>query len=101
MEEYIPENNPVLLFLLIVASGGLYLFWWLARVSKVFGDDPVMNILLSIFTAGLWLLFLLVRYLQKSEIMNGRDMKWYMVLFILISPLIIQNNINEKMFPDR
>ena len=101
MNEYIPENNLVVLFLLIVLTGGLYYFWWLARTSRVFEDDPVINILLSVFTAGLWSLYLNLKYLQKSEMINGRDVKWYMVLFLPISPIIIQHNINEKFFPGR
>jgi len=101
MDEYIPENNLVVLFLLFVLTGGLYYFWWLARVSRIFNEDPVINILLTVFSAGIWSLYLNIRYMQKSEIINGRDVKWYMILFIFISPIIIQNNINEKYFPDR
>ena len=101
MEEYIPENNLVVLFILFILTGFLYYFWWLARVSRIFGDDPVMNILLTVFTAGLWGLYLNMRYMQKSEMMNDRDVKWYMIIFLPLAPLIIQNNINEKFFPGR
>ena len=58
MDEYIPENNLVVLFLLIVLTFGLYYFWWLARTSKLFNDDPVINILLTIFTFGIWGIYL-------------------------------------------
>ncbi|MCL1864264.1 MAG: hypothetical protein FWF73_00435 [Spirochaetes bacterium] len=101
MDEYIPENNIAVMFLLIILTGGLYYFWWLARVSKVFGDDPVTNIILTVFTAGIWSIYINFRYMQKSEIINGRDMKWFMALFFLISPIIIQNNLNEKFFSGR
>jgi len=101
MEEYIPENNLVVLFLLIILTAGLYYFWWLARTSRVFGDDPVMNILLTIFTVGLWSLYLNLKYMQKSELINGRDIKWFMIFFLPLSPIIIQHNINEKHFPAR
>ena len=101
MDEYIPENNIAILFLLLILTGGLYYFWWLARTSRVFGDDPVINIILIVFTAGIWSLYINLRYMQKSEIINGRDMKWFMVLFFLISPIIIQNNINEKFLSGR
>jgi len=101
MYDYIPENNLVVMFLLFILTLGLYYFWWLARVSRVFGDDPVMNILLTIFTCGLWGLYLNLKYLQKSEILNGRDIKWFMILFFPILPVIIQHNINEKFFPGR
>ncbi len=101
MYEYIPENNLVVMFLLFVLTLGMYYFWWLARVSGVFGDDPVMNILLTIFTCGVWGLYLNLKYLQKSEILNGRDSKWFMILFLPILPIIIQHNINEKFFPGR
>ena len=101
MEEYIPENNLVVLLLLFIITGGLYYFWWLARVSKIFGDDPVINILLTIFTVGIWSLYVNLKYLQKSEIINGRDIKWFIVIFLPISPIIIQHNINEKVFSHR
>ena len=101
MEEYIPENNLVVLLLLFPLTGFLYYFWWLARVSRVFKDDPVINIILTIFTLGLWSIYLNLKYMQKSEAMNGRDMKWFMVFFFPLSPLIIQHNINEKYFPER
>jgi len=104
MDEYIPENNLVVLFFLMIVTGGIYYFWWLARVSKLFNDDPVINILLTIFTGGIWGLYLNLKYLQKSEFLNGRDSKWYMILFLpllLIFPIFIQHNINEKFFPGR
>ncbi len=101
MEEYIPENNLVVLFFLFILTGGLYYFWWLARVSKIFGDDPIINILLSIFSATIWSQYLNLKYLQKSENMNGRDIKWFMIIFLPISPIIIQHNINEKLFSGR
>ena len=104
MDEYIPENNLVVLFFLMIITGGTYYFWWLARVSKLFNDDPVINILLTIFTGGIWGLYLNLKYLQKSELLNGRDSKWYMILFLpllFIFPIFIQHNINEKYFPGR
>jgi hypothetical protein len=105
MEEYIPENNPFVLFLLIVLTGTLYTLWWQARTSRVFKEDPVVNVVLTIFTLGIWGIFLNFRYLQKSELLNGREMKWYVVLFLPFSPvlypIIIQSNINEKYFPGR
>jgi hypothetical protein len=104
MDEYIPENNLVVLFLLMIITFGLYYFWWLARVSRVFEDDAIINILLTVFTLGIWGLYLNLKYLQKSEMLNGRDVKWYMILFlpcIIIFPIIIQHNLNEKFFPGR
>ena len=96
-----PENNLVVLLLLFILTGGLYYFWWLARASRVFNDDPVINIVLTVFSAGIWSLYINLRYMQKSESLNGRDMKWFMALFFFISPIIIQHNINEKYFPGR
>lgn len=101
MKDYIPENNLVILFLLILFTGGLYYFWWLARASRVFGDTPAVNILLTIFTAGLWSLYINLHYMHKSEVLNGREAQWYMIFFVFLSPMIIQNNINEKYFPNR
>jgi len=101
MEEYIPENNLAVLFLMLVITGGLYYFWWLARVSRVFGDDPVINIVLTVFSAGVWSIYLNLKYMQKSELLNNRDLKWYMILFLPLSPIIIQHNINERFFPGR
>lgn len=99
--EYIPENNLVVLFLLTILTGGLYIFWWLARVSKIFNDNPASNILLIIFTVGIWYLYISLKYMQRSEELNRRSMLWYMIFFLPISFLIIQNNINEKYFPGR
>ena len=99
--DYIPENNLVVLFLLLLFTCGLYYFWWLARISKVFNDNPISNILLVILTLGVWSLYINIKYMQKSEEMNDRELKWFMVFFIFLSPLIIQHNINEKFFPGR
>jgi len=101
MQEYSPENNLMVMLLLLVLTLGLYYFWWLAKISRIFQDDPVINILLTVFTAGIWSLYINLKYMQKSEMLNGRDMKWFMFLFLPISPLIIQHNINEKFFPGR
>ena len=100
-EEYIPEYNLVVLMLLLVVTGGLYFYWWLVRVSKMFHDNPVSNVVLTILTLSLWGWYISLRYLQKSEELNGREMKWFMIFFLPISVLIIQNNINEKYFPGR
>jgi len=96
--EYIPENNLVVLLMLMILTCGLYYFWWLSRVSKIFDESPVSNILLSILTLGIWFLYINLRYIQKSEELNGRNMKWFMVIFLPIAFLIIQQNINEKYF---
>ncbi len=98
MHEYIPENNPVILLLLIILTLGLYYFWWLARTSRIFGDSPAVNVLLSVLTAGIWILYTDLQYIYRSEKLNGRDSKWYMFIFLPVAPLIIQNNINEKYF---
>jgi hypothetical protein len=103
-EQYIPENNLVVLLLLMFFSLGFYYFWWLVRMSRMFHENPVSNVLLTVFTLGLWGVYLNLRYMQKSEEINGRDMKWLMVLFVffpVVPVLIIQNNINEKYFPGR
>ena len=99
--EYIPEDNLVVLFLLVIITGGMYLFWWLSRVSRVFGDSPVTNVLLVIFTGGLWFLYLSMKYMQRAEELNGRELKWFMILFLPLAFLIIQHDINEKYFPGR
>ena len=97
----IPENNLVVLLLLFLLTAGLYYFWWQARTSRVFGENPVSNIMLTIFTAGLWGLFLNLKFMQKSEELNNREPMWYMVLFLPMSVLVIQNNINERYFPGK
>ncbi len=99
--EYIPENNLVVLLLMMVLTAGLYYFWWLARVSRCFNDNPVSNVLLVLLSGGIWSLYLNLKYMQKSEELNGRDLKWYMILFLPLSFLIIQHNINERYFPGR
>ncbi len=90
-----PEDNVFILLLLLLFSGFLYYFWWLARISRLFGEDPVTNILLVCATLGMWGVYLNLRYLQKSEELNRRRMQWYMVFFLPLSILIIQNNVNE------
>ncbi len=100
LEDY-PENNLIVLLLLIILTCGLYLFWWIARVSKIFNDNPVSNILLIIFTGSIWYWYLSMKYIYMSEQLNGRDSKWYMIFFLLVSFLIIQNNLNERYFPGR
>jgi len=96
--EYIPEYNLVVLFVLILCTAGIYYFWWIARVSRIFYDNPVTNILLIILTAGIWLVYITIKYMQKSEMLNDRQMPWYMILFLPIGFLIIQHNINERYF---
>ena len=100
-EEYIPEYNLVILRLVFAVTGSLYYFWWLVRVSRMFHENPVSNVVLTIMTCSLWGWYLCLKYMQKSEELNGREMKWYMIFFLPISVLIIQNNINEKYFPGR
>ncbi len=101
MKEYIPENNLVVLFFLLLFSGGLYYFWWLARVSNMFGDRSVNNIVLSVVTCGIWILYINIKYMQRSELLNGRDTTWYMFLFLPVAPLVIQHNLNERYFSGR
>jgi uncharacterized membrane protein len=93
-----PEDNPFILFLLLIFSFFLYYFWWIARMSNFFNEEPQTNILLILATLGLWGIFLNIRYLQKSEEINERQMQWYFILFLPISILIIQNNVNEYYF---
>ena len=100
--DYYPENNLIVLLLLCILTCGLYvIFWWTARVSRIFDDNPVSNILLIILTLGICYVYLCLKYMYKSEQLNGRDLKWYMIVFTPIAFLIIQNNINEKYFPGR
>ncbi|MBN2040547.1 MAG: hypothetical protein JW864_10915 [Spirochaetes bacterium] len=99
--DYYPENNLIVLLLLFLLTAGLYLFWWIARVSRIFDDNPVSNIFLIIFTGGIWYVYLSLKYMHKSEQLNNRDLKWYMFFFVPISFLIIQNNINERYFPGK
>ena len=99
--DYIPENNLIILLLLMIFTCGFYYFWWLARTSRIFGENPVSNIMLTIFTSGIWAVYTNLKYMQKSEEINNRDLKWYMVLFLPLAVLIIQNNINERYFPGK
>ncbi len=94
------RENLIVLMALIIASLGTYSFVWIARVSRTFGDDPVTNVVLSIVSGGGWLIFLYLRYLSKAEQLNGREVPWYYVIFVLLSfgflaPLMIQLDLNE------
>ena len=123
MDEYAPEDNLFVLFLLIILTGGLYYFFWLAKTSKFFGDDSTANVLLTLITmasgvavfrftgnlhvavvlGAIWVLYLHIRYFHKSELLHKREMLWCMALFLLVlplAPLMIQNNINEKRFQE-
>ena len=93
-----PEDNTFVLLLLILFSLGTYYFRWLVRVSRLFNDNPATNILLVIFTAGIWGFYLNLRYMEKSEKLNRRESGWYTLFLGFIFPLpilIVQNNINE------
>jgi hypothetical protein len=57
--------------------------------------------MLTIFTAGIWGLYINLKYMQKAEEINDRDLKWYMIIFLPLSVLIIQNSINERYFPGK
>lgn len=93
-----PEDNTFVLLLLLFFSLGTYYFRWLARVSRLLNDNPVTNILLVIFTCGIWGFYLNLRYMDKSEGLNKREAPWYYLFLAIFFPLpilIIQNNINE------
>ncbi len=101
MQKKYTEENLIVLLILLVATGGLYSFVWIARVSREFGDDAVTNVILGIISGGAWLLFLYLRYMDRSERINGREMQWYYALLIFFSfglaaPLMIQFNLNEN-----
>ncbi len=100
MENRYTEENLIVLLVLMVSTGGLYAFVWIARVSREFGDDSVTNVILSLMSGGAWLLFLYLRYMDKAERLNGREMQWYYALLIFFSfgmaaPAMIQFNLNE------
>ena len=100
MEKRFTEENLIVLLVLMVSTGGLYAFVWIARVSREFGDDAVTNVILSIMSGGACLLFLYLRYMDKAERLNGRAMQWYYALLIFFSfgmaaPAMIQFNLNE------
>ena len=92
------EENLIVFATLMICTLGLYSLVWIARVSKQMGDDPVTNVVLVFITFGMWFIFLCLRYMQKSQILNGRTIMWYEVFFVLfpmLAPLVIQMNINE------
>ncbi len=94
------KENLIVLPVLLVSTGGLYSLVWLARVSREFGDDAVTNVILAIISFGVWAVYLQLRYLHRAEAMNGRDLAWYLPLFLLffgwfLGPLMIQIDLNE------
>jgi len=63
-------------------------------------DDPVTNVVLGLVSFGAWLIFLYLRYMDRVEKLNGREMAWYYAVLIFMSfgvagPLMIQFGINE------
>ena len=96
------EENLIILIILIACTFGLYSLIWLARTSRAFGDDPTTNIVLVITSFGMWSVVLNLRYLERSEGLNGRTLAWYNAMLLLmtggfIGPLLTQMNINEKL----
>ena len=96
------EENLIVLIILIACTFGLYSLIWLARTSRAFGDDPTTNVILIIGSFGMWSLVLNLRYLERSETLNGRTLAWYNAALIfvtggIIGPLLTQMNINEKL----
>jgi len=96
------EENLIVLIILIACTFGMYSLIWLARTSKAFGDDPTTNVILICASFGMWSLVLNLRYLERSETLNGRTLAWYNAALIfvtggMIGPLLTQMNINEKM----
>ncbi len=61
------EMNLPVLGLLLVCSGGLYCFLWLARVAKAAGHDAFSVVVVSIFLPLLPLSIIFVRYYRRFE----------------------------------
>jgi len=94
------KENLIVLLVLLVSTGGLYSLIWLARVSREFGEDSVTHVILAIVSFGLWAVYLQLRYLHRAEALNGRELAWYLPLFLLffgwfLGPLMIQLDLNE------
>ncbi|GEM_PF-1696375 len=81
------DINLVALVVLIGSTQGLYLFIWLARTSKLMGDDPFTIIAVSILGAFLPLSVIFSRYYRRLEKKTGNEPSWILELLMVI-PLI-------------
>ena len=89
------ELNLIVLGLLSIITFPLYYLIWQARISKAMKMDPIMNIILTVATAGLWALYLHIKWIQDTAEINDDNLTWLeLVLALPVAPLVIQNNIN-------
>ena len=94
------SENLIVFTILMVCTGGIYSLIWLARTSASFDSDPTVNVTMTLATCGAWAVILNLRYVDRSEALNGRSLQWYNAIIVilggmLIGPLLTQENINE------
>ncbi|MBI3395208.1 MAG: DUF4389 domain-containing protein [Spirochaetia bacterium] len=94
--------NLLVLLLLLICSGGIYGFFWLARVARLMGDDPFTTILVSGLGLTLPLSFIYSRYYRRSETLQRMHPSVLVELFVMIpllngimGPFVIQYNLNN------
>lgn len=81
------DINLIALVVLISSTYGLYLFIWLARTSKLMGDDPFTIIAVTALGGLLPLSVIFSRYYRRLEKKTGNDPSWILELLMVI-PII-------------
>lgn len=81
------DINLIALVVLIVATSGLYLLIWLARIAKVMGDDPFTIIAVALLGGLLPLSVIFSRYYRRLEKKTGNDPSWILELLMVV-PLL-------------
>ncbi len=87
--------NLTVFGLLIIVTFPVYYLIWQSRISRAMKMDPLTNILLTIFTAGAWALYLHIKWIQDTAEINKDNLTWLELIFaMVVAPMVIQNNIN-------
>ncbi|MCB1138287.1 MAG: hypothetical protein KDK23_05990 [Leptospiraceae bacterium] len=81
------DINLVALVVLIGSTQGLYLFIWLARTSKLMGDDPFTIIAVTALGSLLPLSVIFSRYYRRLEKKTGNDPSWVLEL-LMVMPIL-------------
>lgn len=94
--------NLIVLLLFIVMSGGLYGFFWLARIARLMSDDPFTIVLVTAAGGTLPLSFLLARYYRRAEILTKVNPSIVMEILVMLpganlilGPFVVQYLLNQ------
>lgn len=96
------EINLLVLYLLVLCSGSIYTFCWMARVMKFMSDDSFTLLLLLLLSATIFSIYLIPEYYRRTEArrkQNGRPLIEFIlmipILNLFIGPFVIQYLLNR------